>query len=85
MTYQHTFTVSWVGRFPLDMLRYDGCYPLTIEAAASVEYSVDQELRSRVSRSGTFASVRDTATWTPTFDRWRSFGAIVSNHATRKF
>lgn len=61
---RHQFTVHGAGKFPLDMLRYDECWPLTGEDAAAIA-SGDRHHRSITlvteNRSG------------PTQGRWGSF------------
>lgn len=70
------FTVRGIGKFPIDMLRYDSCYPATGEdtqwieserAAGNGSRELMLEHRSHGSR-----------TWTPTFGRWQSFGWVVT-------
>lgn len=72
--YSHHFTVEGMDPFPLDMLRYDACFPeqggnlphLAYHLTTSEPYSV-----SLVHRG-------PDKTWAPTEGRWRSFGWQVA-------
>lgn len=67
------FKVRGKGQFPLDMLRYDECYPVT---PVDVEYI---ESRKRVDGK-TVAREVSLAThkrFAPTEGRWESFGWTV--------
>lgn len=59
--------------FPLDMLRYDCCYPNSTDDAAHIHRSISD----RASRPITLVTQR--APEFVTADRWKSFGWIVSN------
>lgn len=54
------------GIFPLDMLRYDNCFPARQEDVSLIEHNRDQ-------RQIELASVRDRL-WDATEGRWASFG-----------
>ena len=64
--YAVEFTVHGKGHFPLDMLRYDGCYPRQVDMLDAVE-----ELR--------FVAMCHVGAknWKPTIGRWESFGWTV--------
>jgi len=68
--YLQTFEVKGNGAFPLDMLRYDRCFPATESDSrkiADTEFSVGVNTHSiKLCR---YVSVRQT----PTVDRWNSF------------
>lgn len=66
----HIFSVTGKGRFPLDMLRYDQCWPRAAEDAEAI----GMNLSSLNPREVT--SVILLVAWAhgPTIDRWRSFG-----------
>lgn len=68
--YRITFTVTGSGRFPLDMLRYDACYPVTSSDVQRIEDTSDV-------RAGNVEGIRlahvGERTWLPTDGRWRSF------------
>lgn len=61
------FTVEGSGRFPIDMLRYDCCWPLSERYdSAAIAGDHDRERRRVV--------VVTTAEHSPTPKRWESFG-----------
>lgn len=79
------FEVEGRGDFPLDMLRYDGCWPADGHAVAQIErtYARDHERygplaathpERRTIRLRMYSEHRIG----PTVDRWRSFGWNVS-------
>jgi hypothetical protein len=68
-----TFTVTGRGTFPVDMLRYDSCWPTDTESAACILVSPDDyEEWSRV-------RTVNLATYAPaiTRHRWSSFSWVV--------
>jgi hypothetical protein len=62
------FTVEGSGIFPLDMLRYDRCYPRSENDANTAQ---DGRVRRQVEL---LAPNRAEAYWQPTAGRWESFG-----------
>ncbi len=81
MLYLHEATVEISGQFPLDMLRYDSCFPATSEDVAEIANSFigccPGHRRVRL-----HALSRDKAHWTP--ERWESFHAKIITTITRK-
>ena len=79
------FTVEGRGEFPLDMLRYDQCWPRGPEDAAKMEASYASELLDVVKDHGLGRRTIDLATIIrpgyPTVDRWASFGWVVTTVA----
>ncbi len=71
------FTVEGMGTFPIDMLRYDRCWPRTGADAAMVQ----EEHRTAGGRATRHVDivthVRPGQSW-PTIDRWRSYGWLVT-------
>lgn len=67
--YLYTFSVTGHGTFPVDMLRYDQCWPASTAAAVSL-LLLDDEIRTVGLSSYT----------PPTDARWRSFGWLVRVH-----
>ncbi len=61
------FVVKGFGRFPIDMLRYDECFPRTSEDGIKIEHAVTGELRKWE------ISMCSNRRCTPTVDRWSSF------------
>jgi hypothetical protein len=70
------FKVKGNFNFPLDMLRYDACFPVYPEAPANIQYSM--ETRSPEGYEIELAHWAPNANWTPTVDRWSSFGWYVT-------
>jgi hypothetical protein len=64
------FTVTGTGRFPLDMLRYDSCWPATQDDVRRLDHW--QEMTGGAPRSVLMESANE-----PTRDRWSSFGWTV--------
>ncbi|KRT69414.1 MAG: hypothetical protein XU15_C0011G0096 [candidate division NC10 bacterium CSP1-5] len=74
--YRQTFQVTGLGSFPLDMLRYDECYPRTERDTALIDQSFQE---ANVQYIGLERILTDEAK-DPTFDRWKSFlWAVVKN------
>ena len=70
----HVFKVEGRGTFPVDMLRYDQCWPATTDAAMSIvhlDYSKVREAEMVSHRQ-------------PTPARWESFGWKVTSSNTFK-
>ena len=64
---RYEFYVSGRGDFPVDMLRYDQCWPLGPTDAAMLYPTV---------RDHRFAAIASNTPPTP--ERWRSFGWVVT-------
>ena len=62
----HEFTVSGNFPFPLDMLRYDSCWPHSGDDVAEIESSLSREQRR-------LFQIRLVGINKPTLDRWSSF------------
>lgn len=67
-TTEHTFTVRGRVPFPIDMLRYDACWPVTAADAQAIEDSIN-----RVSRTGYDVTLTTNSKYGPTKARWNSF------------
>jgi len=65
---QFEFTVTGTGQFPVDMLRYDSCWPATESDSTRLGGGPVMEPRS--------VTVRGLRR--PTVGRWKSFGWSVS-------
>ena len=72
------FEVRGSGYFPMDMLRYDGCYPATTDDVLRMS---DNEKGWRTVRLFMPVSSKDIV---PTVGRWRSFGWQVVRSNFRK-
>ena len=67
------FVVAGSGRFPVDMLRYDCCYPANGESAEGI--LSDGAYGGEGMREVRLISCMVTR---PTAERWRSFGWVVT-------
>lgn len=72
--YSIQFTVEGCGDFPVDMLRYDCCFPATSDDAIQL---TPRDLASR--RSVTLKKFVRYANSVPTEGRWKSFGWTVTS------
>jgi hypothetical protein len=77
VTKRWEFTVTGRGRFPLDMLRYDTCYPVGSDSVSRIEAKTIFE---RLSRANVEVRLRSDLKM-PTVDRWKSFGWLVIDMA----
>lgn len=81
MFYVHEAKVEGPGRFPVDMLRYDACYPASAKDTNEIEHSLE-----RCPRKPYQVTVQALSSlkihWTP--ERWRSFGAVITESTSRK-
>lgn len=71
--YATQFEVVSKYPFPLDMLRYDACYPERSEDAATIGYSLDPEQQGGDSFVVRLIRFHKTRYWEPTVGRWSSF------------
>jgi hypothetical protein len=64
---RYEYYVTGKGEFPIDMLRYDSCWPLTSEDALKlvIEFGVPERGKMRSIRMGSY--------YPPTIARWQSF------------
>jgi hypothetical protein len=76
-----TFKVEWQYSFPLDMLRYDCCWPVDQQAVIAITTSLERE--SRGPHRARLARKVERKTDIPTIQRWLSFGVTVSDIVTR--
>lgn len=77
--YFQTFEVRGRYPFPIDMLRYDGCFPIReAEDSGGIARSIEQHGRGedmeKPIRLGRYVERRSDL---PTAHRWRSFGWLV--------
>ena len=61
------FRVTGSSTFPIDMLRYDRCWPATTEDAVAIGTSLQRD-RTRMERTIHLVGLRP-----PTIGRWQSF------------
>jgi hypothetical protein len=70
--YEHFFTVWGTTPFPIDMLRYDCCWPATAADSLAIERSIaNRDSQAAVVRLMSRIQRRH---WRPAADRWRTFG-----------
>jgi len=71
MTYE--FQIKWYGAFPLDMLRYDRCWPVDQKSVEEISFACSGEYDLvYTEHTATLASLQR-----PTVGRWKSFGVEV--------
>lgn len=82
MTYMHEAKITVkLGQFPLDMLRYDACYPATqVDVVAMSEYSSEPYTPQIV----TVRKITDSKCNGFTPARWQSFGCDIDVQPVRK-
>lgn len=72
--YEYSFIVVGSTQFPLDMLRYDGCYPGGSEDAQAIQDSLDEGYTyPSKAKPITLHKWSDNPRWQPTQGRWESF------------
>jgi hypothetical protein len=76
------FKVKGSFRFPLDMLRYDACWPASPGDTGNMEASFDA--RSPTGYEVELIHWAANAGWQPTVDRWASFGWYVVTGSVRE-
>lgn len=79
------FTVEGTLNFPLDMLRYDHCFPLTQDDVAAVADALGIYGRARERKTFRIALARNQKTKVEqlTPDRWLSFGWSIDPKSIR--
>jgi hypothetical protein len=73
-----------VGPFPLDMLRYDHCYPADSDDVARIHRSVDRRPNEPETGRITLHQRHPSKVHQLTPGRWASFGWVVTVLETRK-
>lgn len=73
MTYRFRFTVQGKRNFPIDMLRYDACFPRNSWDAAEITTSMEYSNISDADRKIQLEKVTSNPNWKPTEGRWDSF------------
>jgi hypothetical protein len=73
-----TFTVTGSGQFPMDMLRYDCCWPASETESRLVAVVADHG-------AGTPVDIKLKGLKVPTFARWRSFGWSITQTSFENF
>lgn len=71
-SYLHFARITWAGSFPVDMLRYDHCFPVCEQHAREMEAS---QWSPGESHTAIVARYSHSAKWPFTPARWDSFCA----------
>ena len=79
----HTIVVEGNLTFPLDMLRYDRVSPSTSQDIEKVFPDHELPVTERFATRRVVLIAFNTKLWSPTADRWRSFGWRVVSHTKR--
>lgn len=69
--------------FPIDMLRYDQCWPATSEDVGKMSMTFGRFGEADF-RPVTVAAHRDVKAGSFTLERWRSFGWVITGHITSR-
>lgn len=81
----HTFKVNGKGLFPMDMLRYDRCYPAGPESVAAIVQRTSADgLSQPERRDAVLCHVTSDRHWKPEDGRWTSFGWEVHAHTAHR-
>jgi hypothetical protein len=76
----HEFIVEGTFDFPIDMLRFDRCWPKhESDDSASIAGSL-----SRIGRNFNKRAIKLVGLNEPTVGRWSSFGWTVTDHQVRR-
>jgi hypothetical protein len=78
LIFYHKFKVQGSGSFPVDMLRYNACYPADTEDAIEMLADHRDEDYNKP-RTITLSTLAHKG-WEPTNGRWESFGWRVLEH-----
>jgi hypothetical protein len=77
----YAFHVIGSSEFPIDMLRYDSCYPADTESALAIQRSLNAETGFTEPCS---AKLIGQMRFGPTVKRWESFGyRVVDSEVVR--
>jgi len=86
--YVHTMKVradGFVSSFPIDMLRYDSCYPDSQDDVNRIVATLDYRRRTVKDEAHVISVIHvGDKGWTPTDERWKSFGWKVIEHHIRE-
>jgi hypothetical protein len=82
--YQHRFTVAGTYPFPLDMLRYDACYPAHEPETAVMADTMNEHYRGDSPVEITLVHLSTNKHWKPTAARWLSFQWHVLYHEVNR-
>ena len=77
LKYRHIATVRWIGKFPIDMLRYDSCHPADSEAITAIIQGGAGATVAPVPLKAHLVAYSVDKRWPFTHDRWHSFGCNI--------
>ena len=83
--FQQTFTVTGRLSFPIDMLRYDQCWPYSQEDASKIHAFTDGSMGRLAETSITLCRWTEARNGKPTADRWSSFGWKIDMKSIRTY
>lgn len=72
----HKFKVQGRGHFPIDMLRYDSCFPYSGTDSGEIQSRLERRPAEGVIELGAYHNKN----WKPTTGRWDSFLWKVIEH-----
>jgi hypothetical protein len=81
-TWAFRWTVMGRGPFPADMLRHDHCWPADTQSAVAMINDLAD--RPRPIRRVTLGATVSRKLWLPAFERWRSFGWMVTTELSEE-
>lgn len=80
-----SFAVTGAGSFPVDMLRRDQCFPMGTEDVDSITLLADDDPEAYFAPRTVHLGHVGSPRWTPTADRWNSFGwTVVEKSITQR-
>lgn len=85
MRFRQRFTVEGRGKFPLDMLRYDHCWPADQDSVQSIHFSLERT-QKRADGPRAIVLLRDVFDKgaEPQVERWLSFSWRVTSVLSAK-
>jgi hypothetical protein len=72
--YEFEVVTSYRREFPIDMLRYDGCFPLEERDALAIARSIRGDDMTAEDARIHLVAYHESGGWKPTAARWESFG-----------
>jgi hypothetical protein len=70
------FTVEGAGSFPIDMLRYDACYPATEQDSWAAEFDMEGNISQRRVTLKHRVTKDENLNHYPCEDRWKSLASF---------
>lgn len=82
MWFEHKFEVVGQTAFPIDMLRYDSCFPETVQDSKMIKESLESPNSGM--RTVGLVCLTGKTDWRPATDRWRASGWTIRLHSKQK-